>query len=40
MADEGTSETESQTLNVLNGEDDQDQMDVDQEAPQKDKCDK
>lgn len=32
MADEGI-ETETQTSNVLNGEEDQDQMDVDQEAP-------
>lgn len=39
MADEGI-ETESQTSDVPNGEEDQDQMDVEQEAPQKDKCDK
>lgn len=39
MADEGI-ETETQTSDVLNGEEDQDQMDVEQEAPPDEKCDK
>lgn len=39
MADEGI-ETVTQTSDVLNGEEDQDQMDVEQEAPPDEKCDK